>query len=218
MKLSDKFSLVPMARFSTFGYEPEYKYAVDTTQKLNTKPNKYSRTDFEIGIGTNITVTGGRIFAGLSLESISLKHDVISWRHHGSALITGIDTLDTYKYSTSILSLPKLNLGAEFEIASWLTGRVGYYKAFASETNTTEYPAYTKAKKIEDKTTFEFQFIPSCSLAAADQLLSLGVGLHFDRLSIDGYLCEAWLGDGIYIASGVPHAMFGVLSLSYSFN
>ncbi len=212
MKLSDKFSLVPMARFYTFTYEPELKDRVPAAgNKYNSKPDKYNRTDFEVGIGSNITVTGGRVFAGLSLESISLKHDITS--PAGETLIATPTQLTTYK--TSVLSLPKVNLGAEFDIASWLTGRLGYFKAFASQTNSVQAPA--PAKKVETKSTFEFQYMPSCSLAVADQLLSLGIGLHFDRLSIDGYLCEEWLGDGIYVASGKVNAMFGVLSLSYSF-
>jgi hypothetical protein len=216
MKLSDKFSLVPMARFSTFGYEPEYKYEVAAGNKLNTKPFKYSRTDFEVGVGTNITVTGGRIFAGLSMESISLKNDSTSFV--GGGLVRPAATqMQTRKYSTSVLSLPKVNLGAEFEIASWLTGRIGYFKAFASQTITDEKPS--PAKKEETKYTFDLQFCPPYgTAAAADQLLSLGMGLHFDRLSIDGYLCEKWLADGPWVASGVANSMFGVLSLSYSFN
>jgi len=219
MKLSDKFSLVPMARFYRFGYEPEYKsigVTVPANSKYNSKPDKYSRTDFEVGIGSNITVTGGRVFAGLSLESISLKREITSFVGGATGFVPIATATELTTYTTSVLSLPKVNLGAEFDIASWLTGRLGYYKAFASLTSTTEAPA--PAKKVETKSTFEFQYMPSCSLAVANQLLSLGIGLHFDRLSIDGYLCEEWLADGIYIASGRVNAMFGVLSMSYSFN
>jgi hypothetical protein len=215
IKLSDKFTFVPMARFSTFGYEPEIKAAVTAGDKLNSKPNKYGRTEIEFGAGANINVPGGRVFAGLSLESISLTDDTTSFV--GGGLERPVATpMRTTKFSTSVLSLPKINLGAEFEIASWLTGRLGYFKAFATQTITTEAPA--PAKKVEFKYTYEFKYMPTCSLAVANQLLSLGVGLHFDRLSIDGYLCEEWLADGIYIASGKVNAMFAVLSMSYSFN
>jgi len=214
MKLSDKFSLVPMARFYTFGNEPELKsvgVVIPAGDKYNTKPEKYGRTDIEFGLGSNITVTGGRVFAGLSLESISLKYDLTS-----PAGETPIATpMQTETYKTSVLSLPKVNLGAEFDVASWLTGRLGYFKAFASMKNTHDAPA--PAKEVSSKQTFEFKYMPACSLAVADQLLSLGVGLHFDRLSIDGYLCEEWLADGIYVASGKVNAMFGVVSMSYSF-
>ncbi len=219
MKLSDKFSLVPMARFYTFGYEPEEKsigQAVPAGDKYNSKPDKYSRTDIEFGLGSNITVNGGRVFAGLSLESISLKYVATSFVGGVTGFVPVATQTQTITYTNSVLSLPKVNLGAEFDIASWLTGRLGFFKAFATQTNTTEAPA--PARKQESKQTFEFQYMPACSLAVADQLLSLGIGLHFDRLSIDGYLCEEWLADGIYIASGRANAMFGVLSMSYSFN
>jgi hypothetical protein len=206
IKISDKFTFVPMARFSNFGYEPE---SITAGQAGSLKPNKYGRTEIEFGVGSNITVPGGRVFAGLSLESISLKNDV-------TTLVGAGPATQTTKYTTSVLSLPKVNLGAEFEIASWLTGRLGYFKAYATGTTSTEAPA--PALKQEYTETVEFKYMPACSLAVADQLLSLGVGLHFDRLSIDGYLCEEWLADGIYIASGRANAMFGVLSMSYRFN
>ena len=222
MKLSDKFSLVPMARFYTFGNEPELKsigVVVPAGDKYNSKPDKYNRTDIEFGLGSNITVTGGRVFAGLSLESISLKHDITSFVS-GSGFVPVATLTETTTYKTSVLSLPKVNLGAEFDVASWLTGRLGYFKAFASMKNTTDYPA--PAKEESTTQTFEFKYMPSCSLAVADQLLSLGMGLHFDRLSIDGYLCEEWLADGPFILSGANantggNKMFGVVSMSYSF-
>jgi len=217
MKFSDKFSFVPMARFSTFGYEPEVSYAVQPTQKLLSKPNKYSRTEVEFGAGANITVTGGKVFAGITLESISLKNEVTSFKNLPSSMVAPKDTgTQTTTYAASILSFPKVSLGAEFEVASWLTGRIGYFKAFSSLTTSTEAPS--PAKKQEYTMTADFQFFPSYGTTSADQLLSVGLGFHFDRLSFDGYLCESWLARGPYIISGVGTAMFGVLSMSYNFN
>jgi hypothetical protein len=221
MKISDKFSLVPMARFYSFVYEPELTYAVPAHIKLNSKPNKFNRTDFEAGIGTNVNINGGKVFAGLSLESISLKRTYTTFKGTYAGSTTAPDSISTQvtdTYTTSVLTLPKVSLGAEFEIASWLTGRLGYYKAFASQDVKTEYNAKAKAKTEETKYTFDFGYAPACSLQVADELLSLGIGLHFDRLSIDGYLAEEWLADGIYIASGKVNAMFCVVSMSYSFN
>jgi len=144
-----------------------------------------------------------------------LTNDVTSFVGGGTTVPVATLTR-TSKYTTSVLSLPKVTLGAEFEIASWLTGRLGYFKAFASRTFTEEAPS--PAKKQEIVATYEFQYMPACSLAVADQLLSVGLGVHFDRLSFDGYLCEQWLSNGPYIVSGVGTAMFGVLSMSYRFN
>lgn len=217
MKLNEKFTLVPLARFSTFSYEPEVTYAIPAGRKLNSKPDKYSRTDFEGGIGVNVTVPSGRLFAGLGLEWISLKHDYSTFRSPATAGdLDAPDTnvVQTTKNTTSVLSLPKVTLGAEFDIASWLTGRLGYFKAFSSRTITTEP---TGALKQENSETFNFQFYPTYGLAISDQLLSLGLGFHFDRFALDGYLAEGWLADGPYVLSGENNTMFCVLSLSYSF-
>jgi hypothetical protein len=217
MKLNEKFTLVPMARFTTFSYEPEVKYAIPAGRKLNAKPDKYSRTDFEAGVGTNVNVPGGRLFAGLSFELFSLKHDYSTFRSPATAGdLDARDTnvVQTTKNTTKIVSLPKVTIGAEFDIASWLTGRLGYFKAFASRTITTEP---TGALKDEDSDTYNFQFYPTYGLAMNDQLLSLGLGLHFDRFALDGYLAEGWLADGPYVLSGENNTMFCVLSMSYCF-
>lgn len=217
MKFSNKFSLIPMARFSTFGYEPEFKSTIPANNKLNAKPDNYGRTEFEIGVGTNITVTGGQVFAGVSLETISLKKEETRFVNGAGPVAADTTKTETTKYSTSVLSLPKVHFGAEFEITSWLTGRLGYFKTFSTLTSTTELPA--PGKKQESTMTYDFVYCPPYNTTSnRDQLLSLGFGIHFDRLSIDGYLCEEWLADGPYIVSGIGNSMFGVLSMSYSFN
>jgi hypothetical protein len=218
MKLSDKFTLVPMARFSTFGYEPEGKEAVAPGFKLLGKPVKYGRTEFEAGVGANITIPGGHVFAGLSLESISLKREVTTFIATPAASVAqDTSKTQTTKYTASVLSLPKINVGAEFDIASWLTGRLGYFKSFASRTMSYEPPG--GLRKEETSGTFDYAYCPPYNLAtSAQQLLSVGLGIHFDRLSFDGYLCEQWLSNGPYIVSGVGTAMFGVISMSYSFH
>ncbi len=220
INLSQKLSIVPIARLYVFSYEPERKDTVllNPPFKLNSKPFKYGRTDIELGIGSNIKFESGKIFAGLSFESISLKREYTTFRGFYTGAIMAPDTIamQTTKISYTLTTFPKVNIGAEFEIASWLTGRIGYFKAFSSHTYTNEPPA--PSRKTENTTSYEVQFIPSYGLTAADQLLSLGVGIHFDRFSLDGYLCEQWLGNGPFILSGRPVSMFGLLSMSYSFN
>ncbi len=217
MKFSDKLTLIPMIRFYTFGYDPEIKYAILPTEKLNATPDKYSRNEIELGVGANITVPGGKVFANISFESMSLKTESARFRNATMWLDAPKDSvLQTTKYSNSISTLPKVSLGAEFEITSWLTGRLGYFKAFSTYTSTTEAPS--PARKQEYKRSLDYQFFPSYGMSASDQLLSVGLGIHFDRFAFDGYLCEQWLANGPYIISGQGTAMFGVLSMSYSFN
>ena len=215
IKFTDKFSLIPMVRFYTFGYEPELSEPLPANTALDAKPDKYGHTEFEGGVGTNIALNGGKIFGGLSFESISLDHEhTVFTSGAGVTAAAGTPTATT-KYTATVTALPKLNLGAEFEIASWLTGRLGYFKSFASIDWTYEPPS--PARQEENSQTFDFQFMPPYNTSAAQQLLSVGLGLHFGRLSFDGYLTEEWLADGPYVVSGAPNPMFGVLSVSYNF-
>jgi len=76
-KWSEKMTLVPLLRFTTFGYEPEVT-STPSPAIANTKPDKYGRSEFELGIGDNIKMESGMVTVGMSVQSISLTHDVTS--------------------------------------------------------------------------------------------------------------------------------------------
>jgi len=51
------------------------------------------------------------------------------------------------------------------------------------------------------------------------QTISLGLGFHFNRFSIDGLIGEKFFQKGVNIFSGQDDKeMFGVISASYNFN
>ena len=61
-------------------------------------------------------------------------------------------------------------------------------------------------------------YAPALGMAsAADQQLSIGLGLSYDRIALDGYIADQMLGDMPYILSGKVNGVFGVLSMSYKF-
>jgi hypothetical protein len=204
MRFTDKFAVVPIFRLSTFGYEPEISA---TPTPAPNKPNDYGRTDFELGVGSNITLGTGKVFAGVSFETISLTNNVTSK--------SGTGTVTTNNTAT-LTSLPKVNFGAEFDISSYITLRTGYFKAFSTLKGTTEPPSPGKTETMTK--TYDYDFCPPYGTAGTEQLLSFGLGIHYDRFNIDGYLNEQWLAEGINVLSGQANAMFGVLSLSYNFN
>ncbi len=206
VKLSDKLEVVPQARFATFGYQPEFSQNPSVPAPANTKPNDYGRSEFEVGVGINSKFTGGMVTFGLSIQSISLKNDVTT--------LSGT-TFQTTKNTASWLDLPKINVGAEYQVASWLTGRLGYFNRLSSMSTKTEPPS--PATTTEVTIGQENGYTPNFGLNSASQQLSLGLGISIDRVAIDGYMGERFLAAGPYILSGNGQDMFCIMSMSVKF-
>jgi hypothetical protein len=206
IKMGRNFTLVPQGRFMTFSYEPELSQTPAPAAPVNSKPNSYGRTEFEVGIGLNTQLSVGFVSVGVSLQRIGLKNDITS--------IVGTQLLTT-ENDVSWFDLPKVNIGAEFEILTWLTGRMGYFKRYASRTTETTPPA--PGAPTEQTITLEQGYRPNLGFSSVDQQLSLGLAIVLDRVSLDGYVGERFLAAGPYIVSGNVQDMFGVLSMSFKF-
>ncbi len=212
LKFSDKMTVVPQVRFATFGYEPEL--ADNTTpappSPVNNKPNDYGRTEFEFGVGINSKFEGGWVTVGVAAQSISLTNDVTT--QPGGAGTPLVVTKNTMSW----FDLPKLNVGAEVDLLSWMKGRLGYFKRLSSMSTTTEPPS--PGQKTETKTSIEPGHIPSLGYTGAQQQVSVGLGLILNRVSIDGYVGERVLAAGTWLLSGRVQDLFGVLSISVKFD
>jgi len=204
-KMSDKLTLVPLVRFYTFGYEPEYT-STPAANPANTKPNKYGRTEIEVGVGANTKISSSTVSVGVSFQSIVLTNDATN-------LVGSV--LNTTKQSQSMTDLPKVNIGAEIPFNSWLTGRIGYFRRFTTTTVTVEAPS--PVAKTEVSMSSQTAYNPNLGRTAAEQELSFGLGLNFGGLSLNGYLADQFLADGPFIISGKARDLFGVLSLSFKF-
>ncbi|MCX6137468.1 MAG: hypothetical protein NTV54_08250 [Ignavibacteriales bacterium] len=214
MPLIDKLTIVPIGRYYTFAYEPEYSQTPAAAAGTVTKPNAYSRNELEIGVGANTAVKGGMVTIGLSMQRISLSNDVTAAKF-GKTL--------TEKQKCVWFDLPKINVGAELALNSWATARFGYFKRFSTVTETIEEPAgwssaTSPSVTTESSQTLEAMYAPALGMAnSTDQQLSLGLGLTYDRIALDGYIADQMIGDMPYILSGKANGVFCVLSMSYKF-
>ena len=107
-----------------------------------------------------------------------------------------------FEYSS--MSLPKFNLGLEWGFTDWLTGRLGYSRAVFSD-------------KATILTASPNEVINMQYASDPQQTITMGLGLHFGRFSIDGTIGERLLKQGPYVVTGNSNDLFGMISASYNF-
>jgi len=107
-------------------------------------------------------------------------------------------------YEASWMNLPMFNLGLEWGFTDWLTGRLGYSRAVVSEAVT--------VTAVSPNTEWNSQYPTN-----PNQTITMGLGFHFGRFSIDGTIGERLLKNGIYVVNGNTSDLFGIISASYNF-
>ena len=150
---------------------------------------KYSFTNFGVGVGVNVPVSNDiQIAAGLLMSYNSAKKDSTN-----------------YSNEFSDLSFPRFNVAAEWNLTDWLTGRMGYNRGVENITS----------KGTAGTTTAE---VKETIASNSSQVISLGLGFHFDRFSLDGTVGQRLLKQGFNVITGsTGNDLFGVLSASYVF-
>ncbi len=190
----NKVALVPYLGFGIYSWNP--KVTAAPTAFSNILP-KYSHMKLDGGIGVNFPVLeNGTLATGLSFGFHQFKKEVA-------------DSTNFAGTSTEFV-LPKFNVGLEWKFVDWLSGRLGYSRSFINkkyEETTSGTGAYTWTGKYSDASN-------------SIQTINLGIGLHFDRFSLDGTIGERLLKNGPFVITGNndKNDLYGVISASYNFN
>jgi hypothetical protein len=190
----NKVALVPFVTFGIYSWNP--KVTAAPTAFSNILP-KYSYMNLDGGIGLNMPVLeNGTLATGFSFGYHQAKREIAD-----STAFVGT--------STEFI-LPKFNIGLEWKFVDWFSGRLGYSRSFNSSSykeTTGGTGAYTWESKLADASN-------------AIQTINLGIGLHFDRFSLDGTVGERLLKNGPFIITntGDKNDLYGVFSASYNFN
>ena len=197
--LNGRWTLVPRIRWYTFSWGMSQ---VRNGLTLFPDPvSEYSHDEYELGIGANIRSENVLIVGGLSLQRTVLVSD---YKTSGASSKT-IVTID---------DLPKINLGAEIRLASWIVARIGYFDRLA----TTETAVETSSGKTTTTVTSEIPWYGDPNgLSAAQQRVTIGFGIEIERLMFDGTIGEGYFLNGPWPLSGTAQQMFGVVSMSFRF-
>ena len=193
-ELDDEWSLLPIARFYSFGWGPEI--ASLPPQSVN-PPDEFTRTEYEVGLGTNYKTDKVLLVGGVSLHSVSSE-----WRHR---------VMQVSKVTTTEMDLPKINMGIEFSLIDWLIARAGYFKRLSSVETKNE-----SGTSSTHETSRELPYYGDPNgLSESQQAFTLGVGVHFSGFSLDGTIAEGYFINGPWVLSGQPQSLFGVVSMHY---
>jgi hypothetical protein len=166
--LSDKTTLVPLIRYGSFDLTPEGQTDKTKTDQMN------------LGVALQRTMNGDDLLiVGLAINYMNVQD--------GAAGV-----------KSSAWQMPALFMSLEFDIYSWLTGRVGASKPFVS-TNDEPISGGGNGEKFFDSS-FEF---------------GLGMGLHFNNFDVDANVNPESLFTGGYLFSGDSSNPIGRITATY---
>jgi hypothetical protein len=165
--LSDKTTLVPVVRYGSFDLTPE-------GQADNSKIDQL-----------NLGVSLQRMMNGDDLLIVGIAFNYMNMEDGASGL------------KSSAWQMPNLFMALEFDIYSWLTGRVGASKPFVS---TTDEPISGGSSVKFFDSSFEF---------------GLGMGLHFNNFDVDANVNPESLFSGGYLFSGDSSNPIGRITGTY---
>ncbi len=184
-RLDEKVQIVPVLHlgFSTSSreYDPGYNLS-----KLETD---YSTLGFSLGVGMQYQVNEKNL--------IILAIDPFGYYKMKTDVKDGTETIVTTK------TLPRLYLGGETAIKSWLVGRIGATRAYQTQT--------TKVTPDQgDAVESSYQISP--------YNVSFGLGMKFGNFLIDIDINDGLLFEGPNFISGSTRDMVNRLSISYLFS
>ncbi|MGA2668804.1 MAG: hypothetical protein ABSF32_07785 [Ignavibacteria bacterium] len=189
----NKINLVPYVNFKYFSWNPN----VSITAVTPPGQTDISWMIINGGIGVNMPVLDNGMLAG------GLSSGITTYKS------TPNDT-SKQEVKFSRLLLPQFNFGLEWTFTDWLTARGGYSRSIIREKVT-----YTGTGTGNNSDIYELN---NQYASDADQTITLGLGFHFNRFSLEGTMGEKFFQRGPWVLRGHATDMFGLLSASYNFN
>ena len=202
IKMTSKFNFIPYAMFTSLSAEPKETEPPASYTKT-TASQKYTATGYAFGLGGEYKINDFYFTGGLSWQHVDVEMDQKA-------------TVDTVDQIMGFTGLPVINLGGEWQVTDWLTGRIGYYRAIGSFSMEYKYPNFSR----EDNYSMPNSYLLLGVLNPDnfDGLITLGVGLHFGSFALDATVSEEALRRGIGLVGAADDInTFGYITASYNF-
>jgi hypothetical protein len=238
---ANQIKLVPYVSIGLFSWKPKYT-PVDSRNDTLPSPSYRDGTvyDYEYkyfnlngGVGINMPVfenglLGFGVSVGLNSYKITSTETQTNYAFGSDTSRKVVTTKIEYKKSNFIL--PKINLGLEWKFTDWMTARLGYSRAIINDKIDNTVTVTDTRSRVSTLSSNNYvitsnvtnnpsNVIDDQNYSDPVQTISLGLGFHFNRFSIDGLIGEKFFQKGVNLLSGQDDKeMFGVLSASYNFH
>jgi len=209
MKMSNRVNFVPYVNFVNMSGSPKRDAKpVNTTPNQNLNDYKWSMMLLAVGAGVEYKVNNFYLAGGVSFKTASQKTEISTPAPTSTSTST-----------TTSTSFPLFNLGMEFVFTEWLTGRMGYYRAFHSDNIKNEFSATGSSSTSESNLAASNSNVFFGTLAGADNsLITLGLGFKFGNFALDATVSENALRRGLGLIGSQDNInTFGYMSASYCF-
>jgi hypothetical protein len=209
LKMSNKVNFIPYAAFGSVSGTPSQD-APQTGVAPFTGGTKVTATLLSVGAGMEYKISNFYFAGGLSFRTASLKTEVTP--------PTQVPPLGATTTTNSVTEFPVFNLGMEWTLLDWLTGRMGYYRTFQSIGSKTERPSPGSTTEFNTWNANSNVFIGSLS-GTDNGLVTLGLGLKFGNFALDGTVSDEAIRRGLgLIGSQDAINTFGYVTASYCFD
>jgi hypothetical protein len=209
MKMSNRVNFVPYVNFVNISASPKRDAKpVNTTPNPTLNDYKWSSMLLAVGAGVEYKVSNFYLAGGVSFKSAKQKQEISTPAPTSTSTST-----------TTSTSFPLFNLGMEFTFTEWLTGRMGYYRAFHSDNIKNEFSAPGTSSTSESDIPASNSNVFFGSLTGVDNsLITLGLGFKFGSFALDATVSEDALRRGFgLIGSQDNMNSFGYMTASYCF-
>jgi len=210
--VSSKFNFVPYGTLLTVSANPNEDSRPNGVTTTPSSEN-YNFLVYALGAGGEYR-TGSFYFAGgISFQTMREKYDYTPGSAYPAA--QRVTTTDTYTDQ----AFPVINLGMEWTLTDWLTGRAGYFRWIGSEQDKTEAPGYTNIYYDE---TYPNSWVYLGGINGYndnwDGLVTLGVGMKFGGFALDATVSDQALRRGLGLIGAQDNInSFGYMTASYFF-
>ncbi len=208
LRMSNRFSFVPYAAFTTLSGTPSEDKPRTGVAKI-TYSEKLTATGLTVGAGGEYKVSNFLLAGGLSYQMLSGKIET-------SNTTPQVSNTSTVTFT----SIPTINLGAEWWLTDWLAARAGYFRMLGKVNTKLESSSGGTSSTDESNLTtpLSMTFVGGIGPASWDGVVTLGIGVRFGSFALDATVSDEALRRGFGLIGAQDNInTFGYITLNYNF-
>jgi len=211
LKMSNKVNFIPYVAFGNISGSPKQDAPANGAVAYNGSVNLTAML-LSVGAGMEYKISNFYFAGGVSYRTSHLKSEITP------AFTPPAPAVGATTTTNSATEFPVINMGIEWTLLDWLTGRMGYYRTFQSTGTKIERPAGGSTTTIDTWTGNSNVLIGSYA-GTDNSLITLGLGLRFGNFALDGTVSDEAIRRGLGLIGAQDNInTFGYVTASYCFD